>query len=141
MNYNLNDLQAKAPKSSTWSSLGKLLQLDIARKEKPMAGVGNHFGNIKYQPGCGPLIIGRTIDDYIFVPHKNYHGVLVNCAILFCLYLVSLVSSYVQTMLMGGVGQRMLFTLRNSIFNKLQLLPVGFFQPKQGWRPDIACKQ
>ena len=34
---------------------------------------------------------------------------------------------------MGGVGQRMLFTLRNSIFNKLQLLPVGFFnQNKAG---------
>ena len=28
---------------------------------------------------------------------------------------------------MGGVGQRMLFTLRNSIFSKLQELPVGFF--------------
>ncbi len=81
----------------------------------------------------GPLIIGNTIDKYIFVAHKNYHGVLVNCAILFCFYLVSLVSSYVQTMLMGGVGQRMLFTLRNSIFNKLQLLPVGFFnQNKAG---------
>ncbi|MEP6613391.1 MAG: ABC transporter ATP-binding protein, partial [Mucilaginibacter sp.] len=35
--------------------------------------------------------------------------------------------------LMGGVGQRMLFTLRNAIFNKLQLLPVGFFnQNKAG---------
>ncbi|MDB4923695.1 MAG: multidrug transporter [Mucilaginibacter sp.] len=81
----------------------------------------------------GPLVVGNTIDKYIFVAHKNYHGVLVNCAILFCMYLVSLVSSYVQTMLMGGVGQRMLFTLRNSIFNKLQLLPVGFFnQNKAG---------
>ncbi len=28
---------------------------------------------------------------------------------------------------MGGVGQRMLFTLRNAIFNKLQELPVAFF--------------
>ena len=34
---------------------------------------------------------------------------------------------------MGGVGQRMLFTLRNAIFNKIQLLPVGFFnQNKTG---------
>jgi ABC-type multidrug transport system fused ATPase/permease subunit len=38
-----------------------------------------------------------------------------------------------QTKLMGGVGQRMLFTLRNAIFNKLQLLPVDFFnQNKAG---------
>jgi ATP-binding cassette subfamily B protein len=79
------------------------------------------------------LIMGRTIDKYIFVQHKNYHGVLVNCAILLAMYLVALLSSYLQTMLMGGVGQRMLFTLRNAIFNKLQLLPVGFFnQNKAG---------
>src|SRR5882672_669768 len=29
--------------------------------------------------------------------------------------------------MMGGVGQRMLFKLRNSIFYKLQELPVAFF--------------
>src|SRR3984885_6001344 len=34
---------------------------------------------------------------------------------------------------MGGVGQRILFTLRNSIFNKLQTLPIAFFnQNKAG---------
>jgi ATP-binding cassette subfamily B protein len=34
---------------------------------------------------------------------------------------------------MGGVGQRMLYTLRNAIFNKIQLLPVAFFnQNKTG---------
>ncbi|WP_295797029.1 ABC transporter ATP-binding protein [Mucilaginibacter sp.] len=132
MNYNLNDLQAKAPKSSTWSSLGKLLQLISHEKKNLWLALMTILVTSSINL-VGPLIIGRTIDDYIFVPQKNYHGVLVNCAILFCLYLVSLVSSYVQTMLMGGVGQRMLFTLRNSIFNKLQLLPVGFFnQNKAG---------
>jgi ATP-binding cassette subfamily B protein len=132
MNYNLNDLQAKAPKTSTWSSLNKLLQLISHEKRNLWLA----FFTILVTSTInliGPLVVGYTIDKYIFVAHKNYHGVLVNCAILFCMYLVSLVSSYVQTMLMGGVGQRMLFTLRNSIFNKLQLLPVGFFnQNKAG---------
>jgi ATP-binding cassette subfamily B protein len=132
MNYNLNDLQARAQKTSTWSSLNKLLQL-ISHEKK---NLWLAFFTILVTSTInlmGPLVIGNTIDKYIFVAHKNYHGVLVNCGILFCLYLVSLVSSYVQTMLMGGVGQRMLFTLRNSIFNKLQLLPVGFFnQNKAG---------
>ncbi|WP_259070589.1 ABC transporter ATP-binding protein [Mucilaginibacter sp. X4EP1] len=132
MNYNLNDLQANAPKSSTWSSLGKLLQLiSHERKNLIMAMIAilvNSTLNL-----LGPLIIGHTIDQYIFVPHKNYHGVLVNCSILLGMYLVALLSSYLQTILMGGVGQRMLFTLRNAIFNKLQLLPVGFFnQNKAG---------
>jgi ATP-binding cassette subfamily B protein len=132
MNYNLNDLQANAPKSSTWSSLKKLLQL-ISHERKNlllalMAILVNSTLNL-----LGPLIIGHTIDNYIFVPHKDYHGVLVSCCWLLAMYLVALFSSYFQTILMGGVGQRMLFTLRNSIFNKLQLLPVGFFnQNKAG---------
>jgi ATP-binding cassette subfamily B protein len=132
MKYNLNDLQANAPKTSTWTSLGKLLQL-IRHERKNLimaliAILANSTLNL-----FGPLIIGHTIDRYIFVAHKNYHGVLVNCGWLLLMYLVALVSSYLQTILMGGVGQRMLFTLRNAIFNKIQLLPVGFFnQNKAG---------
>jgi len=132
MKYNLNDLQAAAPKSSTWSSLGKLLEL-IRHERKNlvlalMAILTNSALNL-----FGPLIIGHTIDEYIMVRHPSYNGVLQNCAILLGMYLVALFSSYAQTMLMGGVGQRMLFTLRNAIFNKLQLLPVAFFnQNKAG---------
>jgi ATP-binding cassette subfamily B protein len=39
------------------------------------------------------------------------------------MYLVALVSSYLQTILMGGVGQRMLFTLRNAILTKYNYCP------------------
>jgi ATP-binding cassette subfamily B protein len=46
---------------------------------------------------------------------------------LFLLYCASLFTSYGQTRLMGGVGQRVLFNLRSRIFNKLQELPVAFF--------------
>ena len=35
--------------------------------------------------------------------------------------------------MMGGIGQRMLYSLRNAVFNKLQELPVDFFnQNKAG---------
>ncbi|MDB5007185.1 MAG: putative transporter ATP-binding protein [Mucilaginibacter sp.] len=132
MKYNLNDLQANAPKSSTWSSLNKLLELISHERKNLLMALAAILVNSTLNL-FGPLIIGRTIDKYIFVPHKNYHGVLLNCGILLSMYLVALLTSYLQTILMGGVGQRMLFTLRNSIFNKLQLLPVGFFnQNKAG---------
>jgi ATP-binding cassette subfamily B protein len=132
MNYNLNDLQAKAPKSSTLASLGKLLKLiSHERKNLILALIAiliNSTLNL-----LGPLIIGHTIDRYIFVIHKDYHSVLMNCLLLLGMYIVAMVTQYLQTILMGGVGQRMLFYLRNSIFNKLQLLPVGFFnQNKAG---------
>ncbi len=73
----------------------------------------------------GPLLIGHAIDRY--VQHKQYHGVLVFSGILLAMYVTGLFASYFQTKLMGSVGQRMLFTLRNTIFKKLQLLPVAFF--------------
>ena len=78
-----------------------------------------------------PYIIGHVIDRYV-VP-KNFHGVMVWAGILLGMYIITFGTSYLQTRMMGGVGQRMLFKLRNTIFNKLQELPVGFFnQNKAG---------
>ncbi len=49
------------------------------------------------------------------------------------IYLLNLAAVYLRTILMGGFGQHLLFTLRNAIFNKLQELPVAFFaQNKAG---------
>jgi len=130
MNYNLNKLSEQQEKTSTYVALKKLLKLiEHERKNLLLAVIAiliNSTLNL-----LGPLIIGHTIDNY--VQTKHYHGVLINCGFLLIMYLAALVSSYQQTKLMGGVGQRMLFTLRNAIFNKLQLLPVDFFnQNKAG---------
>lgn len=78
-----------------------------------------------------PAIIAHTIDTSI--KNSDFQGVLVNAGILLCMYLVGLVASYLQTKWMGGVGQRVLFNLRNSLFKKIQSLPVDFFnQNKAG---------
>lgn len=74
----------------------------------------------------GPLIIGHVIDTYIVT--KNFNGVLMYTGILIGLYSIGLFASYAQTRVMGGVSQRVLFRLRNTIFEKLQELPVAFFQ-------------
>lgn len=80
---------------------------------------------------AGPIIIGNTVDNYIQT--TQFHGVLVYSGILLVMYIVALVAGYLQTKLMGNVGQRMLYTLRNSVFNKLQELPFDFFnQNKAG---------
>jgi ABC-type multidrug transport system fused ATPase/permease subunit len=80
---------------------------------------------------AGPIMIGYAIDN--FVVTKQYRGVLVFSALLLIMYIISLVTGYIQTKLMGTVGQRMLFTLRNTLFNKLLELPVDFFnQNKAG---------
>jgi ATP-binding cassette subfamily B protein len=130
MNYNLNKLSEQAEKTSTLAALKKLLQLIAHEKRTLILATITILINSTLNL-LGPLIIGHTIDKY--VQTKQYHGVLVNSGILLAMFAVALVTSYGQTKLMGGVGQRMLFTLRNAIFNKLQLLPVDFFnQNKAG---------
>jgi len=80
---------------------------------------------------AGPIMIGYAIDHYVVT--RQYRGVLVFSALLLVMYSVSLVTGYIQTKLMGTVGQRMLFTLRNTLFKKLLELPVDFFnQNKAG---------
>jgi ATP-binding cassette subfamily B protein len=74
---------------------------------------------------AGPLIVGRAID--AFVVSKEFGGVLRTSGLLLFLYCVSFVAAYIQTRVMGGVAQRLLFTLRDTIFLKLQELPIAFF--------------
>jgi ATP-binding cassette subfamily B protein len=76
-------------------------------------------------------MVGYTIDNY--VQAKDYHGVLLFAGILLAMYIVAFVVNYGQMRMMGGIGQRMLFSLRNSVFKKLQELPLDFFnQNKAG---------
>lgn len=124
MNYNLNETVDHKKKVSTWPALRNLLQL-IAHEKKNLVLAFtiillNAIINL-----IGPLLIGYTIDRY--VQHKDYNGVLVFSSILLVIYLMGLFTSYFQTKIMGSISQRMLFTLRNTIFHKLQSLPVAFF--------------
>jgi ATP-binding cassette subfamily B protein len=80
---------------------------------------------------ASPIMIGYAIDNYVVT--KQYRGVLVFSTLLLVMYIISLVTGFIQTRLMGTVGQRMLFTLRNTLFKKLLELPVDFFnQNKAG---------
>jgi ATP-binding cassette subfamily B protein len=130
MNYNLNQLSARQEKQSTYKALKSLLKLISAeRKNLWLALIA-----ILVNSGLlllGPLLVGHTVDTYIRT--KQFHGVLIFGGILLVMYMMAMVTGYIQTRLMGGIGQRMLYTLRNSIFNKLQELPVSFFnQNKAG---------
>jgi ATP-binding cassette subfamily B protein len=131
MNYNLNDITgAKEQKKSTLIALKKLLQLIREEKRTIIIAMMIIFVNA-WLSLIGPYLIGHTIDTYI--QSKQYHGVIVFSAILLGIYLTAFVTNYLQIKIMGGVGQRMLYSLRNAVFTKLQELPVDFFnQNKAG---------
>lgn len=130
MNYNLNQISDKEEKKSTIAVLRKLLQLISHERKSLLIAFVAIMVNATLLL-LSPFIIGHTIDSYITT--KQFNGVLHYSGLLLAMYLVTLLTGYLQTKLMGGVGQRILYTLRNAIFNKLQELPVAFFnQNKAG---------
>lgn len=131
MNYNLNTGNEEKKKKKHGLKSIKSLVAHMVEEKKTLlvafvAMVVTAILNL-----VGPIIIGNTVDNYIQT--SRFHGVLINGAILLGAYVVALFAGYLQTRLMGSVGQRMLFTLRNSVFQKLQELPYDFFnQNKTG---------
>ncbi|MGV8963240.1 MAG: ABC transporter ATP-binding protein [Candidatus Saccharimonadaceae bacterium] len=131
MKYNLNEASKRVTgKKPVVASLRKLLT--IISSERRNLNIA--FAAIILNAGLsllGPYVLGYTIDNYIQT--KNYHGVLIFAGILLVIYLSAFMLNYAQIRMMGGIGQRLLFRLRNSVFNKLQELPLDFFnQNKAG---------
>lgn len=130
MNYRLNNTASQEKRGAVWTALKRL--------GPPLHGEGRAlavaFIGILLNAGAtllGPVIIGHTVDT--FIRTKDFHGVLVFSALLFVVYALGSVASYTQITVMGGVGRRVLYKLRNAIFGKLQELPVAFFnQNKAG---------
>jgi ATP-binding cassette, subfamily B, bacterial len=131
MNYNLNQITGKTEqKVSNLASLSKLITLIGEERRNLIIAFAAIFLNAGLSL-LGPYLIGYTIDTYIQT--KQYHGVVVFSGILLVLYITAFVVNYSQMRMMGGIGQRMLYSLRNAVFNKLQELPVDFFnQNKAG---------
>jgi ATP-binding cassette subfamily B protein len=132
MSYNLNIRKGLQPyeKVSTTTTLKRLLTL--MGKERKNLYIALIF--IFINSGLNlvsPYLIGHAVDKFIVT--KHYAGVIQYSIILLCVFALALVSGYTQAQLMGRVGQRMLFNLRNTVFNKLQELPIDFFtQNKAG---------
>jgi len=126
MDYNLNIEH----KTSTKAALKKMLE--FMKEEKRNLVIA--FIVMALNSGIAmltPYLIGYTIDHYIQT--KLYRGLITFTGILLALYIISAATDYLQTKIMGSIGQRMLYSLRNAVFNKIQSLPVAFFnQNKAG---------
>ncbi|PUZ25916.1 multidrug ABC transporter [Chitinophaga parva] len=131
MNYNLNELLAQRDKKT---GARKALREFVALmgEEKRNLLIAQVF--ILLNTGLnlvGPLLVGMAVDKYVST--KDLAGLSRIGLLLLAVYGCAFITAYLQTKKMGGVGQRMLFTLRNAVFIKLQDLPVAFFnQNKAG---------
>ena len=76
-----------------------------------------------------PPLLARAAIDQGIDRHDTHTLVLVVIAFLFSAVLVW-VMTYLQTYLVGWVGQRVLADLRIRIFTHLQTLPIGFYESR-----------
>lgn len=129
-NYNLNfdtGTDAAMPASAMFRKLWQLVGNEKASLVVALLViVVNSVLNL-----IAPFLIGDAVDK--FVQTREYSGVIRYAVLLLVIFMLVLVSGYFQTQLMGKVGQRMLFNLRNALFTRLQQLPFAFFnQNKSG---------
>ncbi len=73
----------------------------------------------------GPLLIGRAIDRAILPGDRR--GLALWMVALLAVYLVGALAQRGQTLQVGVIGQRVLAAIRARIFDRLQRLPLHFF--------------
>ncbi|MCX6018984.1 MAG: ABC transporter ATP-binding protein [Chloroflexi bacterium] len=74
----------------------------------------------------GPALIGMATDRFI-KPNGDVTGLALTMGGLALVYAVGFFAARSQIALMGEVGQRLLSSIRVDIFQKVQRLPLGFF--------------
>ncbi len=76
----------------------------------------------------GPWLVGRAIDENI--SKRDPNGLTVRMLELLGVYIVGSITSRSQTMLIGGIAQRLLAGLRERLFSHLQRLPLSYFDTR-----------
>ncbi|MDF2546819.1 MAG: transporter related protein [Anaerosolibacter sp.] len=75
-----------------------------------------------------PYLIGRAIDEMTHKEGIETGSLLAMIVlILFFVYMLDAIISFFQGWIMAGVSQRIVKQLRSSLFQKLQKLPISFF--------------
>ncbi|WP_066310360.1 ABC transporter ATP-binding protein [Bacillus sp. FJAT-29814] len=78
-----------------------------------------------------PYLIGKAVDAMSLKPGKvDFNFLEIMIIILAAAYLADAVLNFLQGWLMAGVAQRIVKGLRDSLFKKLQKLPVSFFDSR-----------
>ncbi|HSU80699.1 MAG TPA: ABC transporter ATP-binding protein [Candidatus Angelobacter sp.] len=77
----------------------------------------------------GPYTIGKTIDHYLLVKNsKGLTKVILELVFIYGAYSLFL---WAQNILMVGIAQKTVYSMRVELFQKLQILPIRFFDRRQ----------
>jgi ATP-binding cassette subfamily B protein len=131
-NYNLNDPNKQNPKKirSFWQNTKDFWS--YLKDDKWLLFVAFIVIILNSLAGViTPYMIAVAVDQHIAL--GNYSGILTDIVQLSGLYLVTVVCGFLQARLMGHIAQNTLLRLRERLFDKIQSLPIAFFnQNKAG---------
>ncbi|MGD9677418.1 MAG: ABC transporter ATP-binding protein [Vulcanibacillus sp.] len=74
-----------------------------------------------------PYLIKIAIDDYINVSNGSLNSLYIIGTIYFGILVVVFILNYIQTYILQYVGQKVIFNIRQQIFEHLQSLSLSFF--------------
>lgn len=135
MNYNLTARRKGEHDSgkggkSFWYSLKEIIKLMSGEKRVAVVALFVIICNSALNLAA-PLLVAYAVDHY--VAKADIRGIFISAGVLLVLYAIGFFAQYFQMTQTGGIGQRVVWNLRNKIFNKLQELPIQFFnQNKTG---------
>jgi len=80
----------------------------------------------------GPTLAGKAIDAIGTVPGQvDFKTVFGYCGLMLIFYVVSSILSYILSVLMIHLSQRVVFRMRQDVFDKLSILQVKYFDAHQ----------
>jgi len=126
MNYALSKQPEK--RGGNWLAIKKILPL-MKRERKNI-----FFAFLAVMVNSGLLLVAPSVIGYVvekYVRAKIYDGILFFTGVLLIIYICATVTNYLQIRLIGAVGRRTLFRIRNEVFTKVQELPMAFFNQNQ----------
>ena len=75
----------------------------------------------------GPKYSGAAIDAIEFESGVDFATVWKNLGFMISCYILSAILSYILSVIMIKLSQRIIYRMRKQVFEKLTVLPVGFF--------------
>ena len=80
----------------------------------------------------GPMLSGRAIDAIGVEPGQaDFPTIFLYCGLMVAFYAVSSLLSYVLSILMIQLSQKIVYQMRQQVFDRLTELPVGYFDTHQ----------
>ncbi len=131
MNYTLSNSQNEIKlQAKTWKSIRKIWPYMRSEKIWLLVSLLAILANSGLTIWA-PIVTGHIVDESILT--HDWPAVVRGMLVLLAIFTATLVAGFIQTRVMGAVGQRILFRLRDAVFSKLQEMPVAFFnQNKAG---------